>query len=141
MIIVDKFIQTQNYQILGKFELAHKGTIFQSRRLLTKMVNIKYKLFLNQPTNIVSYLIDYELFMLLIESSFITNINYKLATTLSLEKYTFGGILMGSNVYYKFNINDNIYCSDTIENIDRYLTIKQRKAKLKQINESNYRNI
>lgn len=54
--------------------------------------------------------------------------------TLKNDKYHYGGNLMGNDIYYDGRIN-KIYCSDSIDEIHRYIKIEERKKKLERINE------
>jgi len=135
MVIFDNFIQEHQ---IGHTDMEDNQTM--SRKLITKLVKMKNKFTLNnlnQSITDVVYLVDFELYMLLNESSslIVWTISHTSPNPIHLEKYNYGGILMGAKIYYNFNLNDKIYCSDKLENIDKHLIVKQRKEKLEKINE------
>ncbi len=53
------------------------------------------------------------------------------------EGYYYGGTLMGVDIYYNMKcgiIPDKIYCSDSIDEIYKYMKKEERKRKLNKIN-------
>jgi len=52
------------------------------------------------------------------------------------EGYWFGGTLLEIDIYYDHNI-DKIYCSESINEVHKYLKREERRKKLNTINNVN----
>ena len=110
-----------------------------SRNLLTLLINMKNNFIMLWDIVDSSILLPYELFQIIdADSSFIwsSKQNPNPAHFISeKEGYWYGGKLMEIDIYYDHDI-DQIYCSDSINEIHRKLKKIERRKKLEKLNEN-----
>lgn len=130
MIIIEKFNIKKDNKLT---EYENHNT--QCRKLITQMINMKNKLFLDhQITGNGVYLIDSDIFYLLDSNPQLNWYNSKDQVVIENISYYYVGNIRGSEIYYKYNLNNKIYYGTSINDIHQHQKRKVRKKKIEKIN-------